>query len=201
LQLEDPIKYTERQRLLKEKTMERRRAYNQSYFARMRQEDADRRRAEMEKRRQDRLDKETKIRQEKNDAYRQYQQSLASKNEAMTAYYQAKVEALEQGLPLEEALKRANIALKEAQARLANTKANAGGFAPQRPVQAKETTTTTTKVDSLGDKTTTTTTKRTGPAGSTSSQNTPPSRRNTSTTSRRKTSQSSNTPPSRRRKS
>ena len=207
VQLEDPVKYTERQRLLKEKTLERRRAYNQSYFARMRQEDADRRRAEMEKRRQDRLDKETKIRQEKNDAYRQYQQSLASKNEAMTAYYQAKVEALEQGLPLEEALKKAKVAKEEAQARLANTKANAGGFAPQRPVQEKETTTTTTKVDSLGDKTTTTTTKRTGPVGSTSSQNTPPSRRNTSTTSRRNTSttsrrntsSSSNTPPSRRR--
>lgn len=196
IKLEDPVKFTERQRLLKEKTLERRNAYNQSILAQMSKQNSDLRKAEMEKRRQDRLDKETKIRQEKNDAYRQYQLSLASKNEAMTAYYQAKAEALEQGLPLEEALKRAKIAKEEAQARLANTKANAGGFAPPRPVQAKETTKTTEKVDSYGGKTTTTTTTHTGPAGKTDRQNTPPSRR-----SRRNTSSSSNTPPSRRRKS
>lgn len=188
MKLEDPVQWTERQRLLKEKADQQRIANNNSVWAQMQKERAEQRTAEMEKRRQDRLDKETKIRQEKNDAYVQAQRAAMAKNEAQVAYWEAKAHALEQGLPLEEALKKAELAKKEAETRLANTRANAGGFAPQRPLQTTETTTTTT--DAYGGTKTTKTVK--GPAGQKgkSSNNTPPSRR--------KTSNTNNTPPSRR---
>ena len=163
VKLEDPVQWTERQRLLKEKGLEQRRLNNQSLIQQMHKNWADARAFKLKLQQQDRLDKETKIRQEKNDAYIQAQRAAASKNEAQTAYWEAKANALEQGYPLDEAIKKANLAKIETETRLNNVKANNGGFAPQRPVQQRET--TTTKTDSHGRRTTTTTV--TGPVGST----------------------------------
>lgn len=98
VQLEDPIKYTERQRLLKEKTLERRRAYNQSYFARMRQEDADRRRAEMERAR---LEETSAYHKAMVDANNRRTNSSSQVNDAKIKWYNAKTGAIEDKTPEE----------------------------------------------------------------------------------------------------
>ena len=95
--------------MLKEKTEQQRRLNNQSIIQQMHKNYADERTYKLKQQQQDRLDKETKIRQEKNDAYIMAQKAAASKNEAQTAYWETKANALEQGLPLEEAIKRAKI--------------------------------------------------------------------------------------------
>lgn len=116
------------------------------------------------------------------------------KAETDRAYKNATLEQKERMNDIMADFYAGRISLMEAQTKLANVKANMGGFAPQRSLQQKETTTTTT--DSKGH--TTTKTVVSGPVGSTrskgnSSNSTPPSRR------RGKQAQSqSNTPPSRR---
>lgn len=109
-------------------------AFNKAYIEAKKNDRADEQlniRNTIENRRQDRLDRETKIRETKAEAYRGYQESLTSKNEEMAAYYHAKWQALEEGKSVEEALKRAKTAQAEAAARLANVRADAGGFAPK----------------------------------------------------------------------
>lgn len=94
---------------------------------------------DMQERRLTRQEEETRIRQEKAQAYSNYQNALVEKNEAQAAYWQAKAQALENGLPLDEAIKKATAAQKYAQARLANTKASQGGFAPKQGQEGTET--------------------------------------------------------------
>lgn len=65
-------------------------------------------------RQQKRMEEQTRIQAQKAEAYRQYQESLANKNDEQAAYWKAKAQALEEGLPLDEALKRAKIAKEKA---------------------------------------------------------------------------------------
>lgn len=95
------------------------------------------------KRRQDRLDKETKIKEDKAAAYQQYQASVTSKNEEQAAYWRAKWEALEAGKDADTALKEAKAAQARAAARLANVRADAGGFSNTAGAGMGEYTTTT----------------------------------------------------------
>lgn len=135
------------------------RAYMEGMVRAQQMDETARHNSELEKLRQqqqDRLDEETKIRREKADAYINYQNSLAAGNEAKAVYWKTKAELLEKGFSLDEAIKRATIAEKEAGARakdaaagasnaaanLSNTRANAVG-------QGK-TTKTTYKRDRLG---------------------------------------------------
>lgn len=74
-------------------------------------------------------------------------------------YKQASLEQKEEMLEIRRKLADGEITYKEAQTQLAKVKAANGGFAPQRPVQEKET--TVTKTDDRGK--TTTTVTRTGP--------------------------------------
>ena len=74
-------------------------------------------------RQQKRMEEQTRIQAQKAEAYRQYQESVANKNDEQAAYWRAKAQALEEGLPLDEALKRAKIAKEEAAANKYNTEA------------------------------------------------------------------------------
>ena len=78
-------------------------------------------------RRMQRQEQETRIRAEKNTAYINYQNALADTNTEQAAYWKAKADALEAGKTLEEALKQATIAQRQARARLDNVRANNGG--------------------------------------------------------------------------
>lgn len=74
-------------------------------------------------RQQKRMEEQTRIQAQKAEAYRQYQESVANKNDEQAAYWRAKAQALEEGLPLDEALKRAKIAKEKAAANKYNTEA------------------------------------------------------------------------------
>ena len=70
-------------------------------------------------RQQKRMEEQTRIQAQKAEAYRLYQESVANKNDD----WRAKAQALEEGLPLDEALKRAKIAKEIAAANKYNTEA------------------------------------------------------------------------------
>ena len=77
----------------------------------------------LKERQQTRLEEDVKIRAAKAEAYANYQSSVVAKNEAQAAYWQAKANALEAGLPLEEAIKKAEEARKLVQARASDAAA------------------------------------------------------------------------------
>ena len=118
------------------------------------------------KRRQDRLDKETKIKEDKASAYLQYQAAVTSKNDEQAAYWRAKWEALEAGKDADTALKEAKAAQARAAARLANVRADAGGFSNTAGAGMGEyTTTTVVERDKRGRETGRTTTRKRGAGG------------------------------------
>lgn len=164
LKLEDPVKWTERQRKLREATLAQRNAYNKSYLDMMYKQSADQRKADLEKQRQDREDAKLQISREKADAYIQAQRTKANGDEARAAFYDTKAYLLEQGYPLDEAIKKAKLAETEARTRLTNTKASnvgkTGGKSGGSTVTTSEK--ITEKEDGSKTKTTTTTTKTTG---------------------------------------
>jgi len=114
---------------------------------------------------QDRLEEETRIRREKADAYMAAQAAREEKDEAQAAYWQTKAYALEQGIPLDEAVKRAEAAKKRAEARLKNVQADGGGYAPRSGVGGYTTTEEKTTTDRHGRTSTSTTTKTRVPNG------------------------------------
>lgn len=117
-------------------------------------------------RRQDRLDKETKIKEDKALAYQQYQAAVTSKNEEQAAYWRAKWEALEAGKDADTALKEAKAAQARAAARLANVRADAGGFSNTAGAGMGEyTTTTVVERDKRGRETGRKTTRTRGNSG------------------------------------
>jgi hypothetical protein len=123
-----------------DKMMQDYKAHQDQYLnARMRAMQMDDAKAENERnyklklRQQERLEKDAQTRAAKAEAYSNYQQSVISKNEAQAAYWSAKANALEAGMPLEEAIKRAEEARKQAQTRQANSAADASdALAEQR---------------------------------------------------------------------
>ena len=122
----DPKQLTERQRKLREVSQAQRSAYRKSLFEQMwkqKAEDYNQKKMDLEARKQDRLEEQTRISSAKADAYIELQRAQTEKNDAMTAYYQAKIEALNQGLPLDLAEKRARIALANARRGQANASA------------------------------------------------------------------------------
>ena len=117
-------------------------------------------------RRQDRLDKETKIKEDKAAAYQQYQAAVTAKNDEQAAYWRAKWEALEAGKNADTALKEAKAAQARAAARLANVRADAGGFSNTAGAGMGEyTTTTVVERDKRGRETGRTTTRKRGAGG------------------------------------
>ena len=133
-------------------------------------------------RRQDRLDRETRIKEEKASAYQQYQASVAAKNQEQAAYWHAKWQALESGKSADEALKEARAAQAHAAARLANVRADNGGFASTANGGVGGYVVTEEKTDSRGRKTTsrkerrptTGTQKKANPMGGSNSSNKKP---------------------------
>lgn len=124
--------YTEKMRNRYERINKERlandRAYMEGMMRAQQMDETARHNSELEKLRQqqqDRLDEETKIRREKADAYINYQNSLAAGNEAKAVYWKTKAELLEKGFSLDEAIKRATIAEKEAGARAKDAAAGA----------------------------------------------------------------------------
>lgn len=106
----------------------------------------------LKERQQTRLEEDVKIRAAKAEAYANYQSSVVAKNEAQAAYWQAKANALEAGLPLEEAIKKAEEARKLAQARASDAAAAKYGAEQQyKEEQTKQ----------LGQPTTTNVTRQT----------------------------------------
>ena len=132
--------------------------------------------------RQDRLDRETRIKEEKASAYQQYQASVAAKNQEQAAYWHAKWQALESGKSADEALKEARAAQAHAAARLANVRADNGGFASTANGGVGGYVVTEEKTDSRGRKTTsrkerrptTGTQKKANPMGGSNSSNKKP---------------------------
>ncbi len=126
-QFNDPYKQIEAEyqagRKRADEIQRQRQNYATSMYTLQRQLATDR----LNERRLARQEKETSIRQEKANAYTNYQNSLAEKNEVQAAYWKAKADALEQGLPYDIAIKKATEAQKRAQANLANVKAANGG--------------------------------------------------------------------------
>ena len=121
----------ERERLARNRE-ERRRYYSDIW-----NQERQARRDALDDRRQARLEEETRIRAEKQQAYANAQYYTNRKNEAQAVYWETKARYLEEGWPLEVALKQASIALKEAQTRLTNTReANVG---KAKPVEETET--------------------------------------------------------------
>lgn len=104
--------------------------------------------------RQDRLEREMRIKEEKASAYQQYQASVANKNQEQAAYWHAKWQALESGKSADEALKEARAAQAYAAAKLANVRANNGGFASTANGGVGGYVITEEKTDSRGRKTT-----------------------------------------------
>jgi hypothetical protein len=177
----DPTEYSKRQQALRDKTEALRTAYNKDYFAnywKMRDEESKQKRADLEERKVARLEEETRIRAAKNEAYSNYLAAMQSKNQEQAAYWAEKTRALEEGLPLEQAKKRAEIAAKNAAAALSSAKANN---------ERNGITTTTTNADGS------TKTVYKTPAGRGGAQT------NSAPPSRRSTQQSNNVPPSRRK--
>lgn len=72
--------------------------------------------SDIDNKREERLNKKLELDKEKNAAYRQYQESVANKNNEQAAYWRAKWQALEEGKDLDEALKEAKIATEKARA-------------------------------------------------------------------------------------
>lgn len=123
----DSVALTERQRKRREQAQALRNAYNKQFFEnywKQMAEERQTRKEGLEERKVARQEEETRIRAAKQEAYSNYLSAMQSKNEEQAAYWAAKTKALEQGLPLEEAKKRAEIAQKQAAAHLSNVKAN-----------------------------------------------------------------------------
>lgn len=169
------VGYSQKARERYERLQREREAHSQEYLnALMRARQADESKEQtswrnrIEEQRQERLDRETEIKAEKAAAYREYQNSVTSKNEEMAAYYKAKWEALEAGKDVDIALKEAKAAQARAKARLDTVRADAGGFAPRSNgggVGGYTVTETRTTTDKHGRKSTVEAKKVRTPAG------------------------------------
>lgn len=91
-------------------------------------------------RQQKRLEDEVEIKRAISDARINQYDSVQSKNEAQAAYWEAKANALERGLPLDQALKEAKIAKEKALADKARR--NGGGGKSDNGMETVETKTT-----------------------------------------------------------
>lgn len=133
VKLEDPVKWTERQRLLKEKTEALRRTNNQSIWAQMQKDAAARRDYEIKKKNAEAL---AAYRQGQAAATQQRANSTSQVNEAKIKWYNAKTGAVEEITPkqLEEIesrivknQKQGNAATVGAQARMISANKSGGG--------------------------------------------------------------------------
>lgn len=194
-------KWRERYDNLQREKEENDQAYWQGYQRIQQMKDT----ADYHNRQQTRLEKETQIKEEKADAWASYYEAMENKNNEQAAYWRTKAEALERGMPLDEALKQARIAQSEAAAENSRASANKNNAQAEKyrsGDEGKTTTTSQTKTDSRGRTTTTETTQTVTPAGQSgkksASNNTPPSRQ--SAKKNVVTAPDDNIPPSRRGK-
>ena len=185
-EIEPAANLTKRQQTLRDKTMALRDKSVSDYLATYRQKMADQQasqRAKIEERKQAEREKQNETNRQKAEAYINYQNSQANKNEEQAAYWKTKAECLEKGMSLEEAKKKAETAAANARAAASHAQAEKTKHDDERAAAGK----VVEKTDSRGKVTTTTT----RPATQKISDNTPPSRRNKNT--------NNNTPPSRRK--
>lgn len=107
-------------------------------------------------------DRQMAVQEEKNrinavktEAYSEYYKAMEAKNNEQAAYWKAKAEALERGLPLDEALKQARIAKEEAAADSHRATAEKNRAQADNERKGKTTTVSETKTDEYGNQTTT----------------------------------------------
>lgn len=126
VKLEDPIKFTERQRMLKEKADEQRNRYNDSLLAQMTKQDADLRNAEMAKKR---LEEQAAYRKAMADAAAKKANSSSQVNEAKIKWYNAKTGQIEELTPeqIKEIQSRIERNQKQGQASLIKANNSGGG--------------------------------------------------------------------------
>lgn len=98
VKLEDPVHWSERQRMLKERTEQLQNSYNQSVLAQMTKQNADMRNAEMAKKR---LEEQAAYRKAMADAAAKKANSSSQVNDAKIKWYNTKTGAIEEKTPEE----------------------------------------------------------------------------------------------------
>ena len=144
---------TKRQQLLKDRTMAQRdSSWQRIYqtYKNKKDNELKQKSAELAAKREARQDAESQSRIAKNEAYANYQKAVTDKNTEEAAYWKAKADALEKGLPLDQALKEAKIAAEKARANASNAAANKSKAEADNVGKGK-TTTTTYKRNASGD--------------------------------------------------
>lgn len=124
MKLEDPVQWTERQRLIKEKTEQQRRLNNQSIFAQMNSELQAQRNYDLKKRQAAAL---ATYRQSQAEAAKQKAENDKQKAGAYVAYYNAKTGAIEMKTPEEIAKIKAETQRAKDQGNAAVIRANKTG--------------------------------------------------------------------------
>ena len=122
----DSVELTSRQKRLQQYAEAQRQATARDYLSILRQQQADERAGEDQKiraRREERYDKEQERKQALTEAQVGKYRAAEAKDDAMTAYYKTKEQAIIDGKPLDVALKEAKIAYEKAK----TNKVNSGG--------------------------------------------------------------------------
>ncbi|MBR5656777.1 MAG: hypothetical protein IKW98_08875 [Prevotella sp.] len=146
--LESGVALTERQRKIRDAVQAQRRQTANDMLSLWYKDIADKRAAELQtirERKEDRYDKEQERKNALTEAQIGKYRAAANKDDAMTAYYAAKENALIEGKPLDDALKEAKIAKEQALANKASVGGSGGGRRSSSGSDNRETVSVTTK--------------------------------------------------------
>lgn len=194
VKLEDPVHWSERQRLLKERTEQLQNSYNQSTLAQMTKQNAEMRQTEMQKARDKQA--QQKLENEKRKLDRQDEdQRLRNRKQDWLEKYQAGIlDDKAERRRIDEDYKKGRISLMERDTATRELNAMTNSYKAHNPRPIQPTETTTTRTNASGTTTTKVVKKPAGSAGSNNnSSSTPPSRQK-----QKQNQGNNNTPPSRR---
>lgn len=135
VQLEDPIKYTERQRMLKEKTLEQRNSYNKSILAQMSKQNDDLRKADMDKAKEQRDQQKLENDKRRLDYYEEESKRKSYEFELKQKMEEKKLDYKKEKDELDRKLKARQISAQEYSVKVQVLKAMNEKYKAENPVQ------------------------------------------------------------------
>lgn len=136
VKLEDPVKWTERQRMLKEKAEQQRDRYNESILAQMAKQDAAQRKAELDKRREERDQTKLDLEERKIGVAEAESKRKAYKDDFAIKMAQNKFDYQKEKDELDRKLKERQISVTEHRLAIEGMRAATSDYIARNPIQS-----------------------------------------------------------------